>query len=136
LGDGTDFVTRAGNGWKSAVATKPDTNQLRAVERRLTAILDQYRDRLEAGEIYGIPMLRRAGAKAHDWFAGVQVADGYVKFNFLPMHEHPDLLDGISPTLRRHKTGASVFRFTDVDEALFTELEGVVDRGYEVYTRS
>lgn len=80
-------------------------------------------------------MLRRRGGKAHDWFAGVQVADGYVKFNFLPMHAYPDLLDGISPTLRKHKTGASVFRFTEVDEALFTELEGVVTRGFEVYAR-
>ena len=78
------------------------------------AILDRYRDRLEEGEIYGISMLRRTGAKAHDWFAGVQVADGYVKFNFLPMHGHPDLLDGTSQALRKHKTGASVFRFTEV----------------------
>jgi len=116
--------------------TTPDATQLRGVEQRLLAILDRYRDRLEEGEIYGIPTLRRRGAKAHDWFAGVQVADGYVKFNFLPMFGHPDLLDGISPTLRKHKTGASVFRFTEIDEALFAELEGVVDRGFEVYTRS
>ncbi len=81
-------------------------------------------------------MLRRRGATAHDWFAGVQVADGYVKFNFLPMHAHPDLLDGISPALRKHKTGASVFRFTEVDEALLAELEGVVERGFEVYART
>jgi hypothetical protein len=118
------------------MAGTPDADQLRAVERRLLAILDPYRDRLEVGEIYGIAMLRRAGAKAHDWFAGVQVADGYVKFNFLPMHGRPDLLDGISPTLRKHKTGASVFRFTEVDEALFAELEDVVARGFGVYTRS
>lgn len=118
------------------MATPRDASQLRAVELRLLAILDPYRDRLEEGEIYGIPTLRRRGAKAHDWFAGVQVADGYVKFNFLPMHGHPDLLDGISAALRKHKTGASVFRFTEVDEALFAELEGVVDRGFEVYTRS
>ena len=118
------------------MAAKPDANQLRTVEHRLAAILDRYRDRLEVGEIYGISMLRRPGAKAHDWFAGVQMADGYVKFNFLPMHGHPDLLDGISPTLRKHKTGASVFRFTEVDEALFAELEGVVDRAFRVHTRS
>jgi hypothetical protein len=118
------------------MTAKPDARQLRAVEDRLKAILDPYRDRLETGEIYGIPMLRRAGAKAHDWFAGVQVADGYVKFNFLPMHGQPELLNGISPALRKHKTGASVFRFTEVDEALFAELEGVVARGFEVYTRT
>ncbi len=106
---------------------------LAAVETRLRALLEPYRERLEEGTIYGIPMLRRPGAKAHDWFAGVQPANGYVKLNFLPMHGHPELLDGISPALRKRKTGASVFRFTELDEPLFVELEGVVARGYEVY---
>jgi len=107
--------------------------ELDAVEARLKAILDPYRDRLEAFEIYGVPMLRRPGAKAHDWFAGVQMANGAVKFNFLPMHAHPVLLEGISPALRKRKTGASVFKFQEVDESLFAELEGVLARSFEQY---
>jgi hypothetical protein len=107
--------------------------ELAAVADRLQAILEPYRGRLEAGTIYGVSVLRRPGARAHGWFAGVQVADGYVKFNFLPMHGHPELLDGVSPMLRKRKTGASVFRFERVDEALFTELEGVVARAYDIY---
>jgi 7-keto-8-aminopelargonate synthetase-like enzyme len=106
---------------------------LAAVEQRLQAMLAPYHDRLEVGQIYGLAMLRRPGAKAHDWFAGVQRADGYVKLNFLPMHAHPELLEGVSASLRKRKTGASVFRFTDVDEELFAELEGVLARGFDVY---
>jgi len=106
---------------------------LAAVETRLRAILEPYRDRLEEGTIYGIATLRRPGAKAHDWFAGVQAADGYVKLNFLPMHEHPELLDGISPVLRKRKTGASVFRFTELDEAQAAELEGLLARAIDGY---
>jgi 7-keto-8-aminopelargonate synthetase-like enzyme len=106
---------------------------LAAVEARLRRILDAYRNQLEEGSIYGVAMLRRPGARAHEWFAGVQPAAGYVKFNFLPMHDHPELLDGISTALRKRKTGASVFRFTDVDEALFSELEGIVARAFLVY---
>lgn len=109
------------------------TNDLATIEARLRAILEPYRDRLEEGTIYGVPTLRRPGATAHDWFAGVHVAGGYVKFNFLPMHSHPELLDGISPALRKRKTGASVFRFTAVDEVPFAELEALVARGFEVY---
>ena len=108
---------------------------LAAVEARLRKLLEPYRDRLGEGEIYGVPMLRRPGAKAHDWFAGVQMANGYVKLNFLPMHEHPELLEGISPALRKRKTGASVFRFAEVDEAVFAEVEALLARGFEVYTR-
>ncbi|HSO30240.1 MAG TPA: hypothetical protein VLS28_10075 [Candidatus Sulfomarinibacteraceae bacterium] len=106
---------------------------LAAVEARLRAILEPYRGRLVEGEIYGIPTLRRPGARAHDWFAGVQVAKGAVKFNFLPMHVHPQLLDGISPALLKHRTGASVFRFAAVDESLFVELEGLVARAIGSY---
>lgn len=106
---------------------------LKAVELRLRAILAPYEDRLERGEIYGVPMLRRPGAKAHDWFAGVQPVDGAVKFNFLPMHAHPELLAGVSPQLRKRKTGASVFKFTELDEALADELAGVVARAYPIY---
>lgn len=106
---------------------------LPAVEARLRAILEPYRGRLVEGEIYGVPTLRRRGAKAHDWFAGVQMANGAVKFNFLPMHTHPGLLEGVSPALRKRKTGASVFKFAEIDEALFAELEALTARAFEEY---
>ena len=108
---------------------------LDAIEARLRAVLDPYGDRLEPATIYNIPVLRRPGAKSHDWFAGVQRTDAAVKFNFLPMHNHPELLDGISRALRKRKTGASVLKFTEIDEALATELEEVVARAFEVYRR-
>jgi 7-keto-8-aminopelargonate synthetase-like enzyme len=106
---------------------------LKAVEMRLRAILDPYREQLEEGTIYKVPVLRRRGAKRHEWFAGVQQVEGAVKFNFLPMHHHPELIADLSPTLRRHKSGASVFRFTEIDEPLATELEDLVARGFEAY---
>ena len=106
---------------------------LAAAETRLQALLDPYRDRLEPFEIYGVPMLRRPGAKAHDWFAGVNRGNGVVRFSFLPMHAHPELLDGISPAVLKRKTGASLFTFRSVDDAASAELAALLERGYEVY---
>lgn len=106
------------------------TGDLALVEARLQAVLDPYRERLETFEIYGVQMLRRPGAKAHDWFAGVSPGNGVIRFFFLPMHGHPDLLDGISPALRKRKRGASLFGFDAVDEAMIAELEAVVARAY------
>lgn len=111
----------------------PVMADLAALETRLNAILDPYRDRLEAATIYNIPVLRRPGAKAHDWFASVQRVEVAVKFNFLPMHNHPDVLDGISRALRKRKTGASVFKLAELDDTLLAELESVVARGFERY---
>ncbi len=106
---------------------------LKAVELRLRAILDPYREHLGESTIYSMPVLRRKGAKKHDWFAGVQPVDGAVKFNFLPMHGNPELLEGAPPELLRHKTGASVFRFTEIDEHLASALETVVAKGFLGY---
>lgn len=106
---------------------------LDATEERLRALLDPYRERLATGTIYGIEVLRRPGAKAHDWFAGVQPVAGAVKLNYLPMRAHPELLDGIAPALRRCKTGATVFRFTSLDDEIADEVEALLHRGFEVY---
>jgi hypothetical protein len=107
--------------------------ELATLQARLEAILDPYRGRLEAFEIYGVPMLRRPGAKAHDWFAGVNRGNGIVRFSFLPMHAHPELLEGLSPAVLKRKTGASLFTFTSIDDAAVEELEGLLARGFAVY---
>jgi hypothetical protein len=39
----------------------------------------------------------------------------------------------VSPALRKRKTGASVFRFTDLDDALAAEVEALVARAYPIY---
>jgi hypothetical protein len=109
------------------------TTDLTAVALRLRAILDPYRAHLAESTIYNMPVLRRRGSKGHDWFAGVQPVEGAVKFNFLPMHTHPELLEDVSPTLRKHKAGASVFRFTEIDEPLASELEKLVGQGFLAY---
>ena len=106
---------------------------LPAVEARLQAVLDPYRDRLEAATIYGIPTLRRPGAKAHDWFAFVKPASKHVGFYLLPVYTFPALREGLSPALTRRLTGRSTFTFPVLDEELATELEGLVARAYAGY---
>jgi hypothetical protein len=106
---------------------------LNAVEAELRAVHVPYEDELATAEIYGMEVLRRPGAKAHDWFAGVEQVDGTVKFSFLPMHGNPELLEGCSRALLEHRTGASVFKFTDLSDALIDDLEALVARGFAAY---
>jgi hypothetical protein len=104
-----------------------------AVEARLRAILDPYRDRLETGTIYNREILRRPGGQAHDWFAGVLPNKNYISFYMLPIHTWPQLLDGISPGLRKRKQGASCFNFSAVDDDLFAELAALMERSFQAY---
>jgi len=106
---------------------------LDAVEARLAAVLDPYRDRLEPVEVYGQPFLRRPGANKHQWFAGVNRGNGVVRFSLLPMHQQPDLLEGVTAGLRKRKTGASLFTFATIDAAQLAELEALVAQAWDVY---
>jgi hypothetical protein len=101
-----------------------------AVEARLRAILDPYRDRLEASELYGIDTLKRPGGGAHDFFGAVRVGKRYVSFHLLPVYALPDLVANISPELRKRMQGKSCFNFTTVDEDLMRELDALTKRSF------
>jgi len=106
---------------------------LLAVEERLRAIIRPYEGRLETATIYGIPTLRRPGAKAHDWFAFVKPASRHVSLYLMPVHTRPELLESVSPALRQRQTGKTTFGFRAIDDAESSELEHLVARAFEVY---
>ena len=107
------------------------------VEARLRAIVDAYRDRLEVGSVYGLETLTRPDAKAHDFFAFVKPGSSYVSLYLKPVYTWPDLLDDISPGLRKRLQGSrTAFSFALVDDALLAELEGLVERAFQRYRRA
>ena len=107
------------------------------VEARLRAIVDAYRDRLVVGSIYGLETLTRPGAKAHDVFAFVKPGMSYVSLYLKPVYTWPDLLDDISPALRKRLQGSrTAFGFGAVDDELLAELEGLVERAYRRYAKA
>jgi hypothetical protein len=103
------------------------------LEAELRALLVPYEDVLEAAQIYGIEVLHRPGARAHDWFAGVRPGKGTAKLILLPIKAHPELTDAISPALRRRLSGDALFTLKPGDEALLPELERLVATAFDVY---
>jgi hypothetical protein len=65
------------------------------------------------------------------FFGAVQTRRRYVSYHLMPVYAWPDLLDGISPQLRKRMQGKSCFNFTTADEALLTELGELTMRGFE-----
>lgn len=61
-------------------------------------------------------------------FGGVQIGKRYVSVHLMPVYVHPDLLDGMSPALRRRMQGKSCFNFRQVDPDLHAELAALVRR--------
>ena len=115
------------------MAARP-ADELAEAETRLRALLEPYAGRLEPATIYGLPTLRRPGAKAHDWFAFVKPAARHVSLFLLPVHTWPELLDGCSAELLACKTGASTFAFRALADELAADVESLLARAFERYT--
>jgi hypothetical protein len=107
------------------------------VEARLRGIVDAYRDRLIVGSVYGLETLTRPEAKAHDFFAFVKPGTSYVSLYLKPVYTWPDLLDDISPALRKRLQGSrTAFSFAVVDEPLLAELAALVERAFRRYQKA
>src|ERR1017187_3219069 len=62
-------------------------------------------------------------------FAGI-TSKSYVAFHLLPVYMFPDLLDGISPELKKRMQGKACWNFKKPEGALFAELGRVVDASF------
>ncbi|QDG54086.1 hypothetical protein FIV42_26095 [Persicimonas caeni] len=67
------------------------------------------------------------------WVGSVQIKKNYVSFHLMPVYRFPELLDDISPALEKRMQGKSCFNFKEVDEELFAELDGLVERCVDKY---
>lgn len=66
-------------------------------------------------------------------FGGVEIKKNYVSFHLIPVYVFPDLLESVSPALKKRMQGKSCFNFKAVDAALFTELQALTAAGLARY---
>ena len=109
--------------------------ELEAVEARIWALLDPYRDELEEATIYGMPSLRWPGSGSHDYFAAVKRSARKVSLYAIAVDTWPDTLEGCSDELKKCRTGKATFSFPALDDELASELETFLERLYQPYRR-
>ncbi len=64
-------------------------------------------------------------------FGGVEIKLRYVSAHLMPVYVHTDMIEALSPELRRRMHGKSCFNFAAEDEALFAEFTALVQKGFE-----
>jgi hypothetical protein len=69
------------------------------------------------------------------YFGSTHIKKNYVSFYLMPIYMYPDLLDGISPELKKHMQGKSCFNFRNVDPDLFKELAALTKKGYQRFQK-
>jgi hypothetical protein len=112
-------------------ATRPGSD-FPAVAARLRQILEPYRNRFvvtrdgPAGmslEVHGLE------GRPNGYFAGIRVGKRYVSYYLMAVYAFPELVEAMSPELRRRMQGKACFNFSRVDETLMAELAEVTARG-------
>lgn len=63
------------------------------------------------------------------FFGAAQIKKNYVSYHLFPVYVHPELLDDISPELRKRMQGKSCFNFKREEPELFDELAELTRRG-------
>ena len=104
--------------------------ELRSIMAPYAAKLDPTKD--EAAELYVDTQYLQKNKKPL-FFGAVQIKKSFVSFHLMPVYIKPELLDGISPGLRRRMQGKSCFNFAEVDQPLFEELASLTEAGFASY---
>jgi hypothetical protein len=120
------------------VKPKPD---FAAVHARLKSIMQKYeRGKLAASPdqpgnyvLIGPPTEQTRGREL--WFGAVQTRKNYVSYHLMAVYACADLLETMSPDLKKRMQGKACFNFKEVDEKLFKELAKLTDEGYKRFKK-
>ena len=67
------------------------------------------------------------------FFGGVRTGKAYVSFHLMPVYASSELLNTISPELKKRMQGKSCFNFKAPDEKLFKELAKLTKAGFKMF---
>ena len=102
----------------------------------LKAILQNYEKELvvvkDEPNNYYLDTKYTAPNKKPLFFGAVKIMSKTVNFYLMPVYIKPELLEGMSPELKKRMQGKSCFNFKKLDEELLSELEALTERGLEM----
>lgn len=112
-------------------------NDLPIVFEQLKNILKPYAEKLtiktDTPDTYYIDGPYSDKWKKQLFFGSAQVKKNYVSFYLMPVYMYPDLLQDISPELKKRMQGKSCFNFKKVEPNLFEELAVLTRKSVEKF---
>ncbi len=116
-----------------------DSERFQPIYERLKAILEPYAGRMvvqvDGPTDYSLVTPRVASLKKEMFFGAAQIKKNYVSYHLMPVYVHPQLLDGVSPELKKRMQGKSCFNFTRLDPATVAELTRLTAEGFALFER-
>jgi hypothetical protein len=107
------------------------------VFEQLKKILEPYAEQLtlktDTADTYYLDGPYSEKWKKEVFFGSAQIKKNYVSFYLMPVYMYPELLQDISPELKKHMQGKSCFNFKKVEPHLFEELEQLTRLGAQKF---
>lgn len=111
----------------------PDKNEFKRVFEELKSIFKPYAKKMDVAsdtaDCYLLNTRFIMKNKQPLCFGGVRQGKNYVSFYLMSVYATPDLLQAMSPELRKRMQGKSCFNFKEVDKKLFSELKQLTKAG-------
>src|SRR5207253_2122020 len=111
----------------------PIKNNFNEVFARLKSIFEPYAKKMDAvsdtESYYRLNTRHIMKNKQPLCFGGVRQGKNYVSFYLMSVYACPELLQNLSPELKKRMQGKSCFNFKEVDEQLFKELATLTKAG-------
>jgi hypothetical protein len=112
-------------------------NDFPIVFEQLKNILKPYAEKLtlttDTPDAYSIDGPYSEQWKKQLFFASTVTKKNYVSFYLMPVYMYPELLQDISPELKKRMQGKSCFNFKKVEPVLFAELATLTRKGAEKF---
>jgi hypothetical protein len=67
------------------------------------------------------------------FFGAVKINKNYVSYHLMPVYMFPELLEGISPTLKKRMQGKSCFNFKTISDSELFELQILTSACFEKF---
>jgi len=115
----------------------PNKDNFQSAFKKLKSILKKYEPHLTVtgnnADAYSLDAGFSEKYKRVVFFGSVQIKKNYVSCYLMPVYMFPELLQGISPNLRKRMQGKSCFNFAATDEEVFRELALLTKKGFEKF---
>jgi hypothetical protein len=122
---------------KKGDKTVASNNDFPVVFEQLKNILKPYAEKLtvkvDTSDTYYIDGPYSEKWKKQLFFGSAQVKKNYVSFYLMPVYMYPELLQEISPDLKKRMQGKSCFNFKKVESDLFDELAVLTRKSVEKF---
>ena len=112
-------------------------NDFPIVFEQLKTILKPYAEKLtlkaDTSDTYYIDGPYSEKWKKQLFFGSAQIKKNYVSFYLMPVYMYPELLNDLSPELKKRMQGKSCFNFKKVEPDLFSELADLTRKSVEKF---